>query len=159
MILLLRFHLNVVHLSFLFFSQRVMRRSDFCDVLLCLRDGGPGGDKPGGRLAGSEQRLDRLAHLPRAEGGGEIGRLAASLCSMWPDPDKLAKEKEDAPLPAGLCAVVHEAVNTWRGFLCQPAVVRLPCMAWHRALSCSLLKLATTACHASRLVAPLMELF
>jgi hypothetical protein len=85
----------------LFFSQRVMRRSDFCDVLLCLRDGGPGGDKPGGRLAGSEQRLDRLAHLPRAEGGGEIGRLAASLCSMWPDPDKLAKEKEDAPLPAG----------------------------------------------------------
>ena len=78
-----------------------MRWSDFCDVLLCLRDGGPGGDKPGGRLAGAEQRLDRLAHLPRAEGGGEIGRLAASLCALWPDPDRLAKEKEEAPLPAG----------------------------------------------------------
>jgi hypothetical protein len=78
-----------------------MRRSDFCDVLLCLRDGGPGGDTPGGRLAGAEHRLDRLAHLPRAEGGGEIGRLAASLCAMWPDPDRLAKEKEEAPLPAG----------------------------------------------------------
>lgn len=81
--------------------QRVMRRDDFCDVLLCLREGGPGGDKPGGRLAGAEHRLDRLAHLPRAEGGGEIGRLAASLCTMWPDPDRLAKEKEDALLPAG----------------------------------------------------------
>ena len=117
-----------------------MRRSDFCDVLLCLRDGGPGGDKPGGRLAGAEHRLDRLAHLPRAEGGGEIGRLAASLCTMWPDPDRLAKEKEEAPLPAGwirreslkMAPGEHYFVNTKTNYVTWYAPMWLPGM---RALS------------------------
>ena len=50
-------------------ALRVVRRTNLCDVLLCLREGGPGpagGGGPAGWLPGGEERTDRMAHLPRA---------------------------------------------------------------------------------------------